>query len=208
MCVFSDEATFHAIGKVKRHNLQIWGLVKKDSLKVNVWCGLVHNQIIGPFIFAKSTITANIYLDVLKHYVVPQLEEFHPWVVLQQNGAPPLCLGFDSSWLFKWNFCKPMDRKKWPSNLAAKISRYYTFIMFFVRFCERQSVQNASKWCRSVEITNQRCSGHCKRRNAGEHLARNWVSPWHIESNKWSTCWNQWIARKIKFSNYGYYLNC
>jgi len=40
-----------------------------------------------------------------------------------------------------------------------------------------------------------------------EHLARNWVSPWHIESNKWSTCWSLSIAWKSKFLKYGYYLN-
>ena len=39
--------------------------------------------------FGESTITANIYLDMLKHYVVPQLEEFQPRVVFQQDGAPP-----------------------------------------------------------------------------------------------------------------------
>ena len=49
----------------------------------------MHNQIIGPFIFAESTITANIYLDMLKHYVVSQLEEFQPRVVFQQDGPPP-----------------------------------------------------------------------------------------------------------------------
>ena len=87
--VFSDEATFHVSGKVNKHNIQIWGsenpceVVEKerDSPKINVWCGLMHNQIIGPFIFSKSTVTANIYLDMLKHYVPLQLEEFQPWVV-------------------------------------------------------------------------------------------------------------------------------
>ena len=97
MCVFSDEATFHVSGKVNKHNIRIWGSQnpcevlerERDSPKINVWCGLMHNQIIGPFIFAESTITANIYLDMLKHYVVPQLEEFQPRVVFQQDGAPP-----------------------------------------------------------------------------------------------------------------------
>ena len=70
-----------------RKSLQ--GCRKRDSPKINVWHGLMHNQIIGLFIFAKSTITANIYLDMLKHYVVPQLEEFQPWVVYQQDGALP-----------------------------------------------------------------------------------------------------------------------
>ena len=94
---FSDEATFHVSGKVNKHNIRIWGLQnpcevlerERDSPKINVWCGLMHNQIIDPFIFAESTITANIYLDMLKHYVVPQLEEFQPRVVFQQDGAPP-----------------------------------------------------------------------------------------------------------------------
>ena len=38
-----------------------------------------------------------------------------------------------------------------------------------------------------------------------EHLARNWVSPWHIESNKWSSCWSLSIAWKSKFLKYGFY---
>ena len=49
----------------------------------------MHNQIIGLFIFAECSITADIHLDMLKHYVVPQLEEFQPWVVFQQDGALP-----------------------------------------------------------------------------------------------------------------------
>ena len=84
--VFLDEASFHLSEKVNKHNVQIWGTQnpfeviekERDSPKLNAWCGLMHNQIIGPFIFAKSTITADIYLYTLKHYVVPQLEEFQP----------------------------------------------------------------------------------------------------------------------------------
>ena len=92
VCVFP---TKQLLRKVNKHNIRIWGsqnpceVLERDSPKINVWCGLMHNQIIGPFIFAESTITANIYLDMLKHYVVPQLEEFQPRVVFQQDGAPP-----------------------------------------------------------------------------------------------------------------------
>ena len=49
----------------------------------------MHKQIIGLFIFVESTITADIYLNMLKHYVVPQLKEFQLWVVFQQDSAPP-----------------------------------------------------------------------------------------------------------------------
>jgi len=30
------------------------------------------------------------YLDMLEHYVAPQLEEFQPWIIFQQDGALPL----------------------------------------------------------------------------------------------------------------------
>ena len=94
---FSDETSFHAPGKVSKHNVRIWGsqnsyeIVEKErnSPKLNVWCGLMHNQIIGLFIFAESTMTADINLDMLKHYFVFQLKGFQPWVVFQQDGAPP-----------------------------------------------------------------------------------------------------------------------
>ena len=59
------------------------------SPKLNVWCDLMHSQIIEPFVFAESTITADIYLNILKLYVVSQIEEFQPWVVFQQDGALP-----------------------------------------------------------------------------------------------------------------------
>jgi len=29
------------------------------------------------------------YLDMLELYVTPQLEEFQPWIIFQQDGAPP-----------------------------------------------------------------------------------------------------------------------
>jgi len=29
------------------------------------------------------------YLDMKELYVAPQLEEFQPWIIFQQGGAPP-----------------------------------------------------------------------------------------------------------------------
>ena len=56
---FSDESTFHLSGKVNRHNVRIWGSQnphvvvehQRDSPKVNVWSGLMHDRVIGPFFF-------------------------------------------------------------------------------------------------------------------------------------------------------------
>ena len=94
---FSDESTFHVSGSINRHNSRIWGSqnphetyeLERDSPKLIVWCGIMHNKIIGPFFFAEKSITAQIYLNLLTEYVSPQLEQYQPLVIFQQDGAPP-----------------------------------------------------------------------------------------------------------------------
>ncbi|KFM72979.1 Transposable element Tc1 transposase, partial [Stegodyphus mimosarum] len=95
--MFSDEASFHLSGIVNRHSVRIWRSenpheyreVQSDSPKVNVWCGQMHDRVIGPFFFTEKTVSSVVYLDMLENFVFPQLEELHPHVVLQQDGAPP-----------------------------------------------------------------------------------------------------------------------
>lgn len=60
--LFSDEATFHLSGIINRHNCRIWGsrnphvsvMHERDTPKVNVWLGLMHNAIIEPFFFVEQ----------------------------------------------------------------------------------------------------------------------------------------------------------
>ncbi|KFM75908.1 hypothetical protein X975_13916, partial [Stegodyphus mimosarum] len=95
--MFSDEASFHLSGIVNRHNVRIWGSenpheyreAQRDSSKVNVWCGLIHDRVIGPFFFTEKTVSWVVYLDMLENFVFPQLEELQPHVFSQQGGAPP-----------------------------------------------------------------------------------------------------------------------
>jgi hypothetical protein len=70
-------------GCVNRHNCRIWGSQQpneiheyvRGSAKVNVWCGLLCDRVVGPFFFTESTITGDIYLDLLQLYVFPQIED-------------------------------------------------------------------------------------------------------------------------------------
>lgn len=95
--IFSDEATFHTSGKVNRYNCRIWGTQhphvlrehERDSPKVNVWCGLFQDRVVGPFFFAEATVTGIVYLDMLENFVMPQLEDIGHQVFFQQDGAPP-----------------------------------------------------------------------------------------------------------------------
>ena len=82
--MFTDEACFHVSGKDYRHNVRIWGSenphmvgehVIRDSPKVNVWCGLLHDHLVGLFSFVEDTVTSTIYMNMLKGFIFPQIED-------------------------------------------------------------------------------------------------------------------------------------
>ncbi|GBN11579.1 hypothetical protein AVEN_178254-1 [Araneus ventricosus] len=78
-------------------NIRIWGLENphavleqvRDSPKVNMWCGLLHDRIIGPFFFSEVTVRFDNYLDMLEIFAFPQIEDLQPNIIFQRNGAPP-----------------------------------------------------------------------------------------------------------------------
>jgi hypothetical protein len=94
--IFSDEAASYVSGRVNRHNCRIWGSenphaikeIKRDSAKVNAWCTLSCWEVLGPFFFAEQEVTAMTFLDTVRLYLLPQLEDHQPNVLLQQDGAP------------------------------------------------------------------------------------------------------------------------
>lgn len=98
---FSDECTFFLNGLVNRHNCRYWCKenphVFRESHtqfpeKINVWCGILGNSIVGPF-FLEENLTGELYLNLLENAIVPRISEiaishdFDP--IFQQDGAPP-----------------------------------------------------------------------------------------------------------------------
>jgi hypothetical protein len=49
-----------------------------------MWCGLLHDRVVGPFFFVERAITGDIYLDLLEQIVFPQL------VLFSSKTAPHL----------------------------------------------------------------------------------------------------------------------
>jgi hypothetical protein len=57
MC-FSDETLFYLNGTVSKHNCRIWGSPPPQEIiehqmgkaKVNMWCDMMKDRIIGPFV--------------------------------------------------------------------------------------------------------------------------------------------------------------
>jgi hypothetical protein len=69
MC-FLDEMTLHVSGVISRYNCRIWGSqnmhvtyeLERGSTKVNVWAGLMHEKLSGPFLFSEKTVTRCLLL--------------------------------------------------------------------------------------------------------------------------------------------------
>jgi hypothetical protein len=105
--LFTDEATFCLNGTINKQNTRYWSSQNprwyteghtQYQQKVNVWAGIIGNQILGPF-FIEDNLTANSYLDFLRFELVPALAVLFPneldpdvphnRIWLQQDGAPP-----------------------------------------------------------------------------------------------------------------------
>ena len=95
--LFTDESTFHTSSHVNRHNMRFWAQEnphvllphQRDSPKVNVWCGLTYNRVIGPYFFDEKTVCGETYLHMLETFVIPTLGNDKTSLIFQQDGAPP-----------------------------------------------------------------------------------------------------------------------
>jgi hypothetical protein len=115
------EPTFHFSDCISCYNCRIWELQQpniffeyvRDTLKVNIWPGLLHDNVIGPFSWKESLLwTADIYLHLLEQFVFSQVDDIErenaTGVVLQQDSTPShfslqvclaLCDGFPDQWI-------------------------------------------------------------------------------------------------------------
>lgn len=105
--LFSDESTFCLNGHVNRHNCRYWSdqnphwmeqIHTQRPQKINVWCGIIGEHVIGPY-FLDGTLTSARYLLLLQESIVPELRRLFPnhdnpnlpaqQIWFQQDGAPP-----------------------------------------------------------------------------------------------------------------------
>jgi inhibitor of nuclear factor kappa-B kinase subunit alpha len=99
--LWTDEAHFHLDGTLSHANCVIWseenpGVTVTRSLhpaRVTVWCGFTSNFILPPAFFNEGeTITADRYLNVLQHHMVPHLRRRRNIVFMQDGAAPHVAL--------------------------------------------------------------------------------------------------------------------
>lgn len=95
----SDESTFQLNGEVNRHNMRYWSNENPHWMreshtqypqKLNVWAGILCNQIVGPF-FINGNLTGEKYVNLLNNQIIPEIQRIvgvmfgNTW--FQQDGA-------------------------------------------------------------------------------------------------------------------------
>lgn len=99
--IWSDESNFTNCGIFNRHNEHHWSIENPRQTRqvrpqirfsLNVWCGVLGNRILGPYIY-EGTLNSERYLVFLNTEFNEYLEEL-PLQILrdvwfQQDGAPP-----------------------------------------------------------------------------------------------------------------------
>lgn len=79
--LFSDECVFHTNGAVINQNARVWGQkhlhtvvgLPHTSEKFVVWCGMLRNKIIGPYVFSEPIVTRENYKMMRQHYAISKV---------------------------------------------------------------------------------------------------------------------------------------
>ena len=99
LTLWSDEANFKVNGHVNWYNAIYWSTnnphqlmpVAQQGPGVMVWCGILHDEIIGPFFIEEGIITGVWYQKLLQHKILPVIQN-HPDLhnlYFQQDGTQP-----------------------------------------------------------------------------------------------------------------------
>ncbi|GBN70194.1 hypothetical protein AVEN_34315-1 [Araneus ventricosus] len=59
----------------------------KETVQKSLCSALFHDIVIGPFFFAETSVTANIDLEMLQIYAIPQMQHLQLSVIFQQDAG-------------------------------------------------------------------------------------------------------------------------
>ena len=158
--LFTDEASFTHDGINNTHNSHRWSdknpyaVVERNSqhrFSVNVWCGVLDNQLIGPAVLPNRFTGCAYVVDFLQNELpllleVPLAKRMR--MVFQHDGAPAHFSHLVTS--SKSNIPRTMDRPRWSRSLATKVPRPYSFRYLSVGMDEKRSLQRKSKHKRRI----------------------------------------------------------
>jgi len=131
--------------------------------------------------------------------VAPQLKEFQPWIIFQQDGAPPhwgsdVCRFLDATFSNRWTGRD--GPTPWPPPISPDIAPFTSFYGGMLR----TSVFDTSSRYMYYKSEGKNNRRYCYNnwRHVGEHMVRNWLSIRPSPCNKWSTYWSALMCCKKK----------
>lgn len=99
--LWTDESSFSTSGLFNRRNSHVWAAENPKALReikkqgrqtVNVWCGIIRSEIVGPF-FIENVLTGHTYSQLLLGEIENFLDNIpinqRNSLIWQQDGAPP-----------------------------------------------------------------------------------------------------------------------
>src|ERR1700712_925566 len=97
--LWSDESYFSTSGIFNRRNTHSWSpqnphcfrpIKKQGRETINVWCGILDTQIIGPYFF-EGNMNGEKYFQLLENFLIPALDEIplntRRRIIFQHDGA-------------------------------------------------------------------------------------------------------------------------
>jgi hypothetical protein len=153
--LFTDEATFTCDGINNSCNTHRWSQENPNAIvetnfqqrfSVNVWCGIIDDQAIGPFIL-EYRLTGQSYLAFLQNKL-PELQEDVPLATktglyFKHDGAPP---HFSHAVIQYPNNTFPgrWMNGSWSASLATEVSRPQPHGLWFVGVDEKPGLRETN----------------------------------------------------------------
>uniref|UniRef100_A0A1B6G3J3 Tc1-like transposase DDE domain-containing protein n=1 Tax=Cuerna arida TaxID=1464854 RepID=A0A1B6G3J3_9HEMI len=125
--LFSDEVTFVLNGSVNRHNCRYWDNSnphwKEEShtqhpQKLNVWAGIIGNQIVGPF-FINGNLNGDSYLAMLQNEIIPDyklllVDNFIEFISNKMARHHTLLSLLENTWI-QYSLTGGLEAVEWPA---------------------------------------------------------------------------------------------
>ena len=165
-------------------------------LKLNVCCALSVQKVYSPFFFVEKTIQGGHYLDMLKLWLLPQLEQECPAWSFNKTVTPPPPIFIMTS--EDWAQHQTFDQMDWTcwwwrwrnSLLASTFPRPHTPWLLSLGLCQRPGVQatpsTEQPWSKSAHHSSHRNSWPS---DATTYLGKNRLQVWFVSCYQWSSHW-------------------
>ena len=101
-------------------------------------CSELYRLVKSAVLFGKDKYRVSIksfpdYKHLLQETLRCTSEEVQPWIIFQQDGAPPH--GFRLSSVFGYNISKKVNWERWSDTLATTIAGYHLPSLLFMEVC-------------------------------------------------------------------------